>query len=65
LVAGPVLTAAAAMVFLAALIRVLAPDMSFSGVSGLWIAALLWAAGFSVFALRIGPYLARTRRKPT
>lgn len=65
LVAGPVLTAAAAMVFLAALIRVLAPDMSFSGVSGLWIAALLWAAGFSVFALRIGPYLARTSRKPT
>lgn len=65
LVAGPVLTAAASMVFLAALIRVCFPDVSVAGMSGLWIAALLWAAGFSLFALRIGPYLARTSRNPT
>ncbi|POF30505.1 NnrS family protein [Roseibium marinum] len=65
LVAGPVLTAAAGMVFLAALVRVCFPDVSFAGITGLWIAALLWAAGFSLFALRIGPYLARTNRKPT
>ncbi|PVB61498.1 NnrS family protein [Labrenzia sp. 011] len=65
LVAGPVLTAAAAMVFLAALIRVCFPDISFAGLTGLWIAALLWAAGFALFLVRIGPYLARTSRKPT
>ncbi|WP_205470533.1 NnrS family protein [Breoghania sp. L-A4] len=65
LVAGPALTAAAAMVFLAALVRVCFPELVLAGVSGLWLAALLWVAGFSVFALRIGPYLARTSRKPT
>lgn len=65
LVAGPALTVAAAMVFLAALIRVCFPDASVAGITGLWIAALLWIAGFSIFILRIGPYLARTNRKPT
>ncbi len=64
LVAGPALTAAAAMVFAAALVRVSFPEAMLAGISGLWGAALLWIAGFSIFALRIGPTLARTSRKP-
>jgi uncharacterized protein involved in response to NO len=63
--AGALLSAAAAMVFLAAITRACFPHVSFSGISGLWIAAALWTAAFAVFTLKIGPYLARTNRKPT
>ncbi|MDF1794815.1 MAG: NnrS family protein [Thalassobaculaceae bacterium] len=63
--AGPLLSVAAGMIFSAALVRACFPDISVTGVTGVWIAAALWIAGFAIFALKIGPYLARTNRKPT
>lgn len=63
--AGLLLSVAASIIFVAALVRVFLPDLFVGGVSGLWMAAALWIAGFAIFSLKIGPYLARTNRKPT
>ncbi|WP_193174066.1 NnrS family protein [Nisaea nitritireducens] len=63
--AGPLLSVAAGMIFVAAFVRVCFPEAFVGGVSGLWMAAALWIAGFTIFSLKIGPYLTRTNRKPT
>ena len=54
LVAGPALTAAFALVILAALARGLAGTAQVAGISGTILAALLWAAAFGIFVVRLG-----------
>ncbi len=64
LVAGPVLTAAFALVILAGACRALAP---FAGTGGIDLAGGFWTLGFLLFAIRILPWLARasqSRRQP-
>lgn len=63
--AGPLMTGAAGMIFCAALVRACFPEIHVGDISGLWIAAGLWIAGFAIFTLKIGPYLTSTSRKPT
>ena len=58
---GPVLAAAFGCIALAALVRAATPPGA-----GLWLAALLWSAGFATFALSFAPILAGASagRKP-
>lgn len=57
--AGCVLTLAFALVVSAGLVRAALPDFEIAGVSGLWIAASLWSAGYGLFLWRIAPVLLR------
>lgn len=54
---GPLLTAAFAMIVLAALLRAALPFAD-TGLTGLAVAAAFWAAGFAIFAVKAGPWLA-------
>nr|WP_282707106.1 NnrS family protein [Cereibacter changlensis] len=57
--AGRLLTLGFACVALAAVVRVALPAIEIAGISGLWIAAILWMAGFGLFVWRMGPVLLR------
>ncbi|MCR8726114.1 NnrS family protein [Frigidibacter sp. ROC022] len=59
LVAGPVLSAAFAIVGAAAIVRALLPDITMAGLDGVTIAATLWTTGYALLALRLVPWLAR------
>jgi uncharacterized protein involved in response to NO len=57
--AGRLLTLGFACVALAAVVRAALPAIEIAGISGLWIAAILWMAGFGLFVWRMGPVLLR------
>ncbi|AVR88663.1 NnrS family protein [Thauera aromatica] len=62
LVAGPMETAAYALVLLAALVRVLTVALiPAAQVGGVHAAATLWSLGFLVYLWRYGPFLLRAR----
>ncbi|MBL4766765.1 MAG: NnrS family protein [Rhodobacteraceae bacterium] len=61
LVAGQWLSAGFVLVVLAAITRGLFGDVIVLGVSGLWIAAMLWTAGFGIFVMTVGPWLVRAK----
>lgn len=59
--AGPALASAYALVFVGALVRVLASVGLFAGVWPIHLSAALWAGGFLLFALLYFPILTRPR----
>ncbi|HAY10254.1 MAG TPA: short-chain dehydrogenase, partial [Thauera sp.] len=62
LVAGPVETAAYALVLLAALVRVLSVALFPAAlVGGVHAAATLWALGFALYLWRYAPFLLKAR----
>jgi uncharacterized protein involved in response to NO len=64
LVAGGWLSAAFALVVLAAIIRGFYGNIDMFGTSGLWISAALWSIAFGVFVVQIGPWLVRPKAAP-
>lgn len=54
--AGKVLTVSYILIVTSALIRGFGADVSVLGISGLWIAAILWMLGFAGFVTRVGPW---------
>ena len=59
--AGPALAVAYALVFVGALMRVLASVGLFAGVWPIHLSAALWAGGFLLFALLYFPILTQPR----
>ena len=62
--AGGWLSAAFALVVLAAIMRGFFGSIDVFGVSGLWIAAALWSMAYGVFVVQVGPWLLRPKAAP-
>ena len=68
LVAGPVLSAAFALVLAAALVRVAGTALVVGPLDGIDLSAALWTCGFALLCWRIAPWLTRAkpgRRQPS
>ncbi|AHD01716.1 NnrS family protein [Leisingera methylohalidivorans] len=61
LVAGPVLTAAFALVIASAALRLAGSTELAAGWDGITVSAALWTAGFVLMVLKAGPWLANRR----
>jgi uncharacterized protein involved in response to NO len=57
LVGGPWLTSAFALICAATLARVTGQDMSFGGLDGVGLSAVLWTLAFGVYLWRVAPWL--------
>ncbi|KIC16244.1 NnrS family protein [Leisingera sp. ANG-Vp] len=64
LAAGPVLTAAFALVLGAAGLRAAGTGLLAAGWDGITLSAVFWTAGFALMALRTGPWLVTRRLGP-
>lgn len=62
LVAGVWLSGVFVLLALAALARAFLGDVDVFGISGLWIGAVLWTAGYAGFVVRVGPWLMTAKR---
>jgi len=59
--AGFVLSAAFCLLIAAAFIRGFLAEQALFGLSGLWVATLVWSLAFAAFIWRVGPWLIRPK----